>query len=133
LDSNITTFLTGVILYVFGQGPIVGFATTLMIGIITSLFAAIFISRLVFEWLLDRNKPISFSIPMTQNLFKDSKFDFITGRKKFYLLSGAIIVAGIISAFTQGFSLGVDFQGGRSYFVAFDKPVEVENVRSVLV
>jgi SecD/SecF fusion protein len=133
LDSNITTFLTGVILYIFGQGPIVGFATTLMIGIITSLFAAIFISRLVFEWLLDRKKPISFSIKATQNLFKDSKFDFITGRKRFYILSSAIIVAGIISAFTQGFSLGVDFQGGRAYFVAFDKPVEVENVRSILI
>ncbi len=133
LDSNITTFLTGVILYIFGQGPIVGFATTLMIGIITSLFAAIFISRLVFEWLLDRKKPISFSIKATQNLFKDSKFDFITGRKRFYILSAAIILAGIISAFTQGFSLGVDFQGGRSYFIAFDKPVEVENVRSILI
>jgi len=133
LDSNITTFLTGVILYVFGQGPIVGFATTLMIGIITSLFAAIFISRLVFEWLLDRKKPISFSIKATENLFKDSKFDFITGRKRFYFLSAAIIVAGIVSAFTQGFSLGVDFQGGRAYFVAFDKPVEVENVRSILI
>jgi SecD/SecF fusion protein len=133
LDSNITTFLTGVILYIFGQGPIVGFATTLMIGIITSLFAAIFISRLVFEWLLDRKKPISFSIKATENLFKDSKFDFITGRKRFYFLSAAIIVAGIVSAFTQGFSLGVDFQGGRAYFVAFDKPVEVENVRSVLI
>ncbi len=133
LDSNITTFLTGVILYIFGQGPIVGFATTLMIGIITSLFAAIFMSRLVFEWMLDRKKPISFSIKATQNLFKDSKFDFITGRKRFYILSAAIIVAGIISAFTQGFSLGVDFQGGRAYFVAFDKPVEVEKVRSILV
>lgn len=133
LDSNITTFLTGVILYIFGQGPIVGFATTLMIGIITSLFAAIFISRLVFEWLLDGKKSIGFSIKATQNLFKDSKFDFITGRKRFYFLSAAIIVAGIISAFTQGFSLGVDFQGGRAYFVAFEKPVEVENVRSILV
>ncbi len=133
LDSNITTFLTGVILYIFGQGPIVGFATTLMIGIVTSLFAAIFISRLVFEWLLDRKKPISFSIKATENLFKDSKFDFITGRKRFYYLSAAIIVAGIVSAFTQGFSLGVDFQGGRAYFVAFEKPVEVESVRSILI
>ena len=133
LDSNITTFLTGVILYIFGQGPIVGFATTLMIGIVTSLFAAIFISRLVFEWLLDGKKTINFSIKATQDLFKDSKFDFITGRKRFYFLSAAIIVAGIISAFTQGFSLGVDFQGGRAYFVAFEKPVEVENVRSILI
>lgn len=133
LDSNITTFLTGVILYVFGQGPIVGFATTLMIGIVTSLFAAIFISRLVFEWLLDGKKKINFSIAATQNLFKDSKFDFINGRRRFYILSSAIIVAGIISAFTQGFSLGVDFQGGRAYFVAFDKPVEVEDVRSIMI
>ncbi|MES2873672.1 MAG: protein translocase subunit SecDF [Bacteroidota bacterium] len=133
LDSNITTFLTGVILYIFGQGPIVGFATTLMIGIATSLFAAIFISRLVFEWMLDRKQNIRFSIPATQNLFKDSKFDFITGRKKFYILSSVIILAGIISAFTQGFSLGVDFSGGRSYFVAFDKPVDVEDARGILV
>lgn len=132
LDSNITTFLTGVILYVFGQGPIVGFATTLMIGIITSLFAAIFISRLVFEWLLEKKKSINFSIKATQNLFKDSKFDFISGRRKFYILSSAIIVAGIISAFTQGFSLGVDFSGGRSYFISFDKPVDVEDVRETL-
>ncbi|MES3017136.1 MAG: protein translocase subunit SecDF [Bacteroidota bacterium] len=133
LDSNITTFLTGVILYIFGQGPIVGFATTLMIGIVTSLFAAIFISRLVFEWMLKGKKSISFSIKATQNLFKDSKFDFISGRKKFYILSSAIIVAGIISAFTQGFSLGVDFSGGRSYFVAFDKPVDVEDARGILI
>ncbi|MBC7757871.1 MAG: protein translocase subunit SecF, partial [Phormidesmis sp. FL-bin-119] len=133
LDSNITTFLTGVILYIFGQGPIVGFATTLMIGIATSLFAAIFISRLVFEWMLEGKKTIKFSIKATQNLFKDSKFDFITGRKKFYILSSAIILAGIISAFTQGFSLGVDFSGGRSYFVAFNKPVDVEDARGVLI
>ena len=133
LDSNITTFLTGVILYIFGQGPIVGFATTLMIGIATSLFAAIFISRLVFEWMLEGKKTIKFSIKATQNLFKDTKFDFITGRKKFYILSSAIILAGIISAFTQGFSLGVDFSGGRSYFVAFDKPVDVEDARGTLI
>lgn len=132
LDSNITTFLTGVILYVFGQGPIVGFATTLMIGILTSLFAAIFISRLVFEWMLDGKKAISFSIKATQNLFKDSKFDFISGRKKFYILSSVIIIAGAISAVTQGFSLGVDFSGGRSYFISFDKPVDVEDVRETL-
>ncbi|MGB4774584.1 MAG: protein translocase subunit SecDF, partial [Daejeonella sp.] len=132
LDSNITTFLTGVILYVFGSGPIVGFATTLMIGILTSLFAAIFISRLIFEWMLDRKQPISFSIKATQNLFKDSKFDFITGRKRFYILSSVIIIAGIVSMFTKGFSLGVDFKGGRSYFVEFDKPVKTDDVRTVL-
>ncbi|WP_207427253.1 protein translocase subunit SecDF [Pedobacter sp. SYSU D00535] len=132
LDSNITTFLTGVILYIFGSGPIVGFATTLMIGIVTSLFAAIFITRLVFEWLLAKQKTVSFSIKATQNLFKDSKFDFISGRRKFYLFSGIIIVAGLISMFTRGFSLGVDFQGGRSYFVEFDKSVSTNDVREAV-
>ena len=133
LDSNITTFLTGVILYIFGSGPIVGFATTLMIGIITSLFAAIFISRLVFEWMLNKQMPISFSIKATRNLFKDSKFDFITGRRRFYIFSSIIIVAGLISMFTRGFGLGVDFKGGRSYFVEFDKPVQTDAVRSILL
>ena len=133
LDSNITTFLTGVILYIFGSGPIVGFATTLMIGIVTSLFAAIFISRLVFEWMLSKQQSISFSIPATQNLFKDSKFDFISGRKRFYIFSSIIIVAGLVSMFTRGFSLGVDFKGGRSYFVEFDKAVQTDDVRSILL
>ena len=133
LDSNITTFLTGVILYIFGSGPIVGFATTLMIGIVTSLFAAIFISRLVFEWMLNKQMPISFSIKATQNLFKDSKFDFITGRRRFYIFSSIIIIAGLISMFTRGFGLGVDFKGGRSYFVEFDKPVQTDAVRSILL
>ena len=132
LDSNITTFLTGLILYIFGSGPILGFATTLMIGIITSLFAAIFITRLIFEWMLGKNQNISFSIKATQNLFKDSKFDFITGRRKFYVFSSVIIIAGLISMFTRGFSLGVDFKGGRSYFVEFNQAVKTTDVRKVL-
>ena len=132
LDSNITTFLTGLILYIFGSGPILGFATTLMIGIMTSLFAAIFITRLIFEWMLGKNQNISFSIKATQNLFKDSKFDFITGRRKFYVFSSVIIIAGLISMFTRGFSLGVDFKGGRSYFVEFKEAVKTTDVRKVL-
>ncbi|RZL01411.1 MAG: protein translocase subunit SecD, partial [Pedobacter sp.] len=132
LDSNITTFLTGVILYIFGSGPIVGFATTLMIGILTSLFAAIFITRLILEGMLAKQQDISFSIKATQNLFKDSKFDFIAGRKKFYVFSSIIIIAGLISIFTKGFSLGVDFQGGRSYFVEFDKSANTNAVRAAL-
>ena len=132
LDSNITTFLTGLILYIFGSGPILGFATTLMIGIMTSLFAAIFITRLIFEWMLGKNQNISFSIKATQNLFKDSKFDFITGRRKFYVFSSVIIIAGLISMFTRGFSLGVDFKGGRSYFVEFNQAVKTTDVRKVL-
>lgn len=133
LDSNITTFLTGLILFIFGSGPILGFATTLMLGILTSLFSAIFITRIILEWLLDRKQDISFSIKATENLFKDSKFDFISGRKKFYAISSFIIVAGLISMFTRGFSLGVDFKGGRSYFVEFDKPVKTDDVRDVLL
>ena len=132
LDSNITTFLTGVILYIFGSGPIQGFATTLMIGIVTSLFAAIFITRLIFEWMLDKNQKISFSIKATEKLFTDSKFDFIAGRRKFYLLSGVIIVAGLISMFTRGFSLGVDFKGGRSYLVEFKQDVNTNDIRNIL-
>lgn len=132
LDSNITTFLTGVILYVFGSGPIQGFATTLMIGIITSLFAAIFITRLVFEWMLDRQQGISFSIKATEKLFTGSSFDFIAGRRKFYLFSAIIIVAGLISMFTRGFSLGVDFKGGRSYLVEFKQDVNTNDIRNVL-
>ncbi|MXV15852.1 protein translocase subunit SecDF [Hufsiella ginkgonis] len=132
LDSNITTFLTGLILFAFGTGPIQGFATTLMIGIITSLFSAIFITRLIFEGMLKKDRQISFSIKATQNLFKDSKFDFISGRRKFYALSTIIIVAGIISMFTRGFSLGVDFKGGRSYFVQFDKAVDKDKLRDIL-
>jgi SecD/SecF fusion protein len=116
LDSNITTFLTGVILYIFGQGPIVGFATTLMIGIITSLFAAIFISRLVFEWLLDRKKPISFSIKATENLFKDSKFDFITGRKRFYISFSSDNLCRHHLCLYSGIQPWCRFSGGKSLF-----------------
>ncbi len=132
LDSNITTFLTGVILYVFGSGPIQGFATTLMIGIVTSLFAAIYITRLVFEWMLDRQQNISFSTKATEKLFTGSTFDFVAGRRKFYLFSGIIIVAGLISMFTRGFSLGVDFKGGRSYLVEFKEDVKTNEVRDIM-
>lgn len=128
LDSNVTTFLSGLILFIFGSGPIQGFATTLMIGIITSLFAAIFITRIIFEWMLKRDQKITFSIAATQGLFKDSKFDFISGRRKFYAFSSIIIVAGLISMFTKGFSLGVDFQGGRTYVVEFKQDVSTLDV-----
>ncbi len=133
LDSQITTFLCGLILYIFGSGPIQGFATTLMLGILTSLFTAIFISRLLFEWMLKKDMKINFSVKSTEHLFKDSKFDFVAGRKKFYLFSGIILIAGFVSMFTRGFSLGVDFKGGRSYFVEFDQPVKTDEVRDVLL
>ncbi len=132
LDSNITTLITGIILWVLGSGPILGFATTLVLGIITSLFTAIFISRLILEWFVNKSNTLSITTSVTKNLFKGSGFDFVKGRRKFYALSSVLIVAGLVSIFTRGFSLGVDFQGGRSYVVQFDKSVEVADVRNTL-
>ncbi len=132
LDSQITTFLTGIILYVFGTGPILGFATTLMVGIITSLFTAIFISRLVFEWMLSKEMPIKFSHPWSSHTFKNANFAFVKNRRIFYLISGTFITLGLISMFTRGFSLGVDFKGGRTYVVRFENPVDIEKVRNTL-
>lgn len=132
IDANVTSLLTGIILYVFGTGPIRGFATTLVIGILTSLFAAIFITRLVFMSLLDKNKNISFASKITENAFKGLSIDFVGKRKLYYSISGVIILAGIVSFFTKGFNLGVDFKGGRSYVVRFENNVSTVDVRSAL-
>jgi SecD/SecF fusion protein len=132
IDSNVTTLLTGVILYIFGTGPIQGFATTLVIGILTSLFSAIFITRIVFEAFGKRGKELKFSIPMTANILKGSNFDFINQRRRFYIISLLIIVAGVISMFTKGFGFGVDFEGGRSYVVRFDEAVPSDKARQAL-
>ena len=132
VDSNVTTLLTGIILYIFGSGPIQGFATTLIIGIITSLFSAIFITRLIFESQIAKNNIISFSNKFTQGAFKGSTFDFLSKRKQFYWISTAIIVAGIVSLFFKGLSFGVDFKGGRSYVVRFADDVKTGDVREAL-
>ncbi|RYY22893.1 MAG: protein translocase subunit SecDF, partial [Sphingobacteriaceae bacterium] len=132
LDSNITTFLTGIILYVFGSGPILGFATTLLIGIITSLFCSLLISRLIFEWMLEKGWDIKFSYPWSSHTFKNAHYAFVKNRFKFYIFSCLFILAGLISIFTRGFSLGVDFKGGRTYVVRFEKPVDAQQVREAL-
>ncbi|QQL50696.1 protein translocase subunit SecDF [Mucilaginibacter ginkgonis] len=132
LDSNISTFLTGLILFIFGTGPVQGFATTLMIGIVTSLFCSLLISRLIFEWMLDKGWDIKFSNPWSAHTFKNANYAFVKNRFKFYAFSGIFILAGIISMFTRGFSYGVDFRGGRTYVVRFDKDVNVEDVRKNL-
>ncbi|MFC5284031.1 protein translocase subunit SecDF [Pedobacter alpinus] len=129
LDSQITTLLTGIILYIFGSGPIQGFATTLIIGIVTSLFSAILISRLIFEWMLKKEMPIKFSNPWSDHTFKNANYAFVKKRKIFYALSGIFITLGIISIIVRGFSFGVDFKGGRTYVVKFEKPVTTEDVR----
>ena len=132
LDSQISSFLTGLILFIFGSGPIQGFATTLMIGIVTSLFCSLLISRVIFEWMLDKNMDIKFSNPWSSNLFKGANYGFVKNRFKFYALSGIFILAGIISMATRGFDYGVDFQGGRTYVVRFDKEVSTQEVRDEL-
>ena len=123
IDGNLTTLITGIILFVLGTGPVKGFATTLVIGIITSMFAALFITRLVFEFMLDRGHKLTFSTKLSTGAFKNINIDYIKHRKKFYILSGIIIFIGIISLFTRGLDQGVDFAGGRNYIIQFDKPV----------
>ncbi len=132
LDSNITTLLTGVVLYVFGTGPIKGFATTLVIGILTSLFCAIYVTRLIYEWLLKRNAKLSFSIKITANILKDTHVDFIGMRKVFYGISGVLILISIGSIITRGLNQGIDFSGGRTYIVQFDQPVKTADVAANL-
>ncbi|GAB3546482.1 protein translocase subunit SecDF [Spirosoma fluminis] len=132
IDSNVTTFLTGVVLFIFGTGLILGFATTLIIGILTSLFAAIFITRLILEYYIRNGKTLSFTSSWAKNLFKDSDFDFVSRRKLYYTVSSVIIGLGIISAIFKGFGLGVDFKGGRSYVIRFEKAVSTDDVRNSL-
>jgi len=130
LDSQITTFLIGVILYFFGSGPIVGFATTLMIGIITSLFTSIFITRIIFDWMLNKDWKISVSYPWSANTLRNANYAFIKNRKKFYTFSIAITIISIIFILVKGFSLGVDFAGGRTYVAQFEKEVNLESIRN---
>ena len=132
IDANVTTLLTGIILYTFGTGPIKGFATTLIIGILTSLFAAIFITRLVISYRLNKGKTISFATKLTEGAFKNINIDFIGKRKRFYILSVVIVLLGIGSLVTKGLNYGVDFVGGRTYVVRFDDTVNNEELRSAL-
>jgi SecD/SecF fusion protein len=132
IDANVTTLLTGIILYSFGTGPIRGFATTLIVGILTSLFSALFITRLLIEWYLNKEKEVSFGTKWSMGVFNNLNIDFLSKRKMWYGISGAVIVAGMISMFTQGFNLGVDFKGGRSYVVAFEEGKRATDLRSAL-
>jgi SecD/SecF fusion protein len=132
IDSNVTTLLTAIVLYIFGSGPVQGFATTLIIGIISSLFCAIFITRLVFIWMLDNNKEISVWNKYTKNFLTNLHIDFIGVRKKFYILSLALVVIGIVSLATKGLTRGIDFLGGRTYVVRFDKDIHTDEIRTAL-
>lgn len=132
IDGNVTTIITGIVLYIFGSGPIQGFATTLIIGILTSLFSAIFISRLIFESMLNKNVDITFGNKYTINAFTKVNINFIGMRKKLYIVSGVVIVIGLISLATKGLNFGVDFTGGRSYIVKFDQNIKSPDIRKSL-
>jgi SecD/SecF fusion protein len=132
IDGQVTTLLTGIVLYMFGSGPIKGFATTLIIGIFTSLFSAIFLTRLIFERQLGRDAKITFSSKMTDNWLRNTHIKFLEKRKIAYVISGALIVLSIMSFAVRGFNYGIDFKGGRTYVVRFDDDVKVEKVGEAL-
>jgi len=132
IDSNLTTLVTGVILYYFGTGPIKGFASTLVIGIITSLFSAVLISRLIYEWLLKRNAHLKFSAPYTENFLQNMNINFIGLRKYGYIFSIGLSLLAIITLSTKGLSKGIDFTGGRTYVVRFEQPVNTVDVANML-
>lgn len=132
IDSNLTTLVTGVILYFTGTGPIRGFASTLVIGIITSLFSAVLITRLFYEWRLRRNTNLKFSAPYTQNFMQHTHIDFIRLRKYGYIFSITLTVLSLITLATKGLSRGIDFTGGRNYVVKFEQPVNTSQIANLL-
>jgi SecD/SecF fusion protein len=132
LDSNITTLLTAIILKVFGSGPIESFATTLIIGIFSSVFASVIVSRLIFEYISERKGEISFSTKFTENLLKNTNIPFIQKRKTFYMISGVLVVFGIGMLATRGLKYGIEFTGGRSFEVRFEKATNNEEIASTL-
>jgi SecD/SecF fusion protein len=129
LDANITTGLTALILFSLGTGPIKGFATTLLIGILTSLFTAIFITRILIEWNMNRGGSLDFSTRLTKGLFRNISVNFLKKTKITYLISGSIIITGLASLFTTGLDQGIDFVGGRTYTVRFAQDVSTEEVK----
>jgi SecD/SecF fusion protein len=132
IDANITTLLTAFVLYSFGSGAIRGFATTLIIGIFTSLFSAIVLTRLIFFSRLEKKKNISFSSKITANWFTNTNIDFIGKRRLMYILSGLIILGGAYSLSSRGLNYGVEFTGGSTFDISFTAPINADSVRSAL-
>lgn len=130
IDGQVTTLLTGIVLFIFGSGPVQGFATTLIIGIITSVVTSIFITRIIFDDRVSKGKNVSFENNLTKDFLKHTNVNFIDKKKYSYLFSGILIVIAIASISFKGFTYGVDFTGGRTYVVRFDTPVTAEQVRS---
>ena len=130
IDGQVTTLLTGIVLFIFGSGPVQGFATTLIIGIITSVVTSIFITRIIFDDRVSKGKNVSFENNLTKDFLKHTNVNFIDKKRYSYLFSGILIVIAIASISFKGFTYGVDFTGGRTYVVRFDTPVTAEQVRS---
>ena len=132
IDGQLTTIITGIVLFVFGTGPVQGFATTLVIGIITSVFTAVFITRLLIEWAVAKFGEISFSRPWSEHFLNNTKIDFLSKRKTAYIVVAVVLGLSCISFAVRGLNLGAEFTGGRAYVVRFDKAVEAEEVRANL-
>ena len=132
IDANVTSLLTAIVLAYFGSGPIQGFATTLIIGVFTSLFSAIFITRLIFSYFLDTKRDVHFSRKFTENLFTGSTIEFLKKRKVFYVFSALIVGFGIFSLSTKGLDGGVEFTGGRTYRVEFSEKIDKSAVQNAV-
>lgn len=132
IDGNVTTMITGIILFIIGMGPIKGFATTLIIGIITTLFTAVLVSNVIAEGWLKKFGDLKVQNNFSKSFLANTNIDFLSKRKISYAISTIIIVAGLISFATRGFELGVDFQGGREYKVRFDQPINTQDAKTQL-
>jgi len=132
LDANVTTLLTAMVLMYFGLGPIKGFGTVLLVGILSSLFTAILVGRMITEWWIEKGRDINYSRPWSENWLVGFHYDWLGKRKYAYAFSAAIIAIGIVSFFMRGFELGVDFKGGYSFNVQFERPVDIETLRGPL-
>ena len=133
-DSNLTSIITGIILFNFGTGPIRGFATTLIIGILCSFFTAVFMTRLVYEYFMSKDKllNLTFTSPISKKMLVNTHFDFMGTNKRSFIITGVVILICVVSFFTRGLSESIDFTGGRNYKVQFEKPVEPEQVRDLI-
>ena len=132
VDGQLTTMITGIVLFIFGNGPVQGFATTLIIGIITSVFTSIYITRLIIDARVNKGKNVKFSFKWSENMLANTNFDFIGKRKIAYIVSGTMLLLSVASFAIRGFNMGVEFTGGRAYVVRFDQNVSADDVRSAL-
>jgi len=132
IDANVTHVLTGLVLLIFGSGPVKGFATTLLIGIFTSLFTSIFITRLFLDHYVKKGKELSFVTPLSKNWFTNFHFDFLGAKKFTYIFSSLVVIGSCVSFYVNGLDQGIDFAGGRSFQVKFEKPVSSEEIKDLL-